>query len=60
MFSLIKKMFIQPTPIELAERAITNAKCELLHHDSSAIYHKKMAEYYQECLTAVERRLNTF
>jgi hypothetical protein len=49
-----------PTAEELAEQALEAAKREMLHHEASTNYHKKMLEHYAETYKSITERLKTF
>jgi hypothetical protein len=49
-----------PAAEELAEQALETAKREMLHHEASTNYHKKMLEHYAETYKSITERLKTF
>ena len=54
------KFFKTPSAEELASTAIEEAKRQVLHHETQANYHKKMAEHYAESINSTKHRLLTF
>jgi hypothetical protein len=57
---MIWNLFKIPSAEELAKNSLETAKREMLTHEASANYHKKMLEHYAETYRSITERLKTF
>lgn len=58
MIETIKKVFSKPSPANMAEEELENAKRELLRHTTAMEYSKHMANYYTGVIERLKRTIN--
>lgn len=57
MFDFYKHLSKKPSPRELAEKDLEEARRQILSHQASAKYHTKMTEYYQDTIIRLTNHL---
>lgn len=50
MFDFYKNMTKKPSPKDMAQKDLEEARRQILVHQAAAKYHSKMTEYYQDTI----------